>query len=58
MYRWSNGLAQVDCNIRTRQSISRNHRRLPYGHGKIRNTYAWVQQNIRYIAFEAGILGP
>ena len=58
MYCWSNKLAQVDCNV---PEINILLAKITAGchtdMGKIRNTYAWVQQNIRYIAFEAGILG-
>lgn len=58
MYCWSNKLAQVDCNV---PEIDILLAKITAGchtdMEKIRNTYAWVQQNIRYIAFEAGILG-
>ena len=58
MYRWSNGLAQVDCNIPELDSLlAEITEGCRTDMEKIRNTYAWVQQNIRYIAFEAGILG-
>ena len=58
MYRWSNGLAQVDCNIPELDSLlAEIIEGCRTDMEKIRNTYAWVQQNIRYIAFEAGILG-
>lgn len=58
MYRWSNGLAQVDCRVPGLEKLlaeitegCRTDRE------KIGSTYAWVQQHIRYIAFEAGIQG-
>ena len=58
MYRWSNGLAQVDCDI---PELDKLLAEITEGcrtdMEKIRNTYTWVQQNIRYIAFEAGISG-
>ena len=58
MYKWSNELTQIDTNIPNLPTILKE-----IGQGaktdedRIRNTYAWVQKNIRYVAFEAGITG-
>ena len=56
MFAWSKKLADVDCAIPNLAEIlaeinkgARNDR------DKISNTYAWVQRNIRYLAYEAGI---
>ena len=58
MYKWSNELTRIDTNIPNLPTILKE-----IGQGaktdedRIRNTYAWVQKNIRYVAFEAGITG-
>lgn len=59
MYHWLNGLAQVDCTLPGRKEALLDE--ITGGcsteEEKIRRTYAWVQKNIRYIAFEQGIAG-
>ena len=55
LYRWSNELSQVDTAI---PSLGTILHQMPATDNKIdiiRNTYAWVQNNIRYVAFEAGV---
>ena len=58
LYRWSNSLTKIDCNIPNLQAILQE-----IGHDnktdmdRIRATYEWVQRHIRYVAFEAGITG-
>lgn len=58
LYRWSNGLAQVDCTIPGLETLLDE---ITTGCRteleRVRNTYMWVQRNIRYVAFEAGIAG-
>lgn len=58
LYQWSNQLAQVDCHIPELPALIQE---ITLGSNQpmeqIRRTYAWVQQNIRYVAFEAGISG-
>lgn len=58
LYRWSNQLAQVDCRLPEQQTLLQEITRgCQQPMEQIRQTYAWVQQNIRYVAFEAGISG-
>ncbi len=58
MYHWSNGLAQVDCTVPGLEKLlAEITEGCSTDREKIGNTYAWVQQHIRYIAFEAGIQG-
>ena len=58
MYRWLNGLAEVDCTLPQAEMLTDE---ITAGCTdeleKIRRTYAYVQQNIRYIAFENGLAG-
>lgn len=55
MYRWLNGLAEVDCTLPQAEMLTDE---ITAGCTdeleKIHRTYAYVQQNIRYIAFETG----
>lgn len=58
LYRWSHGLTLIDRDIPQLQSILGEigaHATTPTD--RIRATYEWVQQHIRYVAFEAGITG-
>lgn len=56
MFVWSHQLANVDCSIPNQEEILREIQKgAKNDYDKIANTYAWVQQNIRYLAFEAGI---
>lgn len=58
MYKWSNELARIDTAIPNLDAILEEiGRGAKSDEGRIRNTYAWVQKNIRYVAFEAGITG-
>ena len=58
MYRWLNGLAEVDCTLPQAETLLAE---ITDGCStemeKIRRTYSYVQQNIRYIAFESGLAG-
>lgn len=56
MFAWSHQLANVDCSIPQQAEIlSEIQKGAKNDVDKIANTYAWVQRNIRYLAFEAGI---
>lgn len=56
MYAWSKKLADVDCNIPNLNDILAEIRKgAKDDRERIANTYAWVQRNIRYLAYEAGI---
>lgn len=58
MYHWLNELAKVDCTIPQQETLlSEITGGCSTEEEKIRSTYAWVQQNIRYVAFEQGIAG-
>lgn len=58
MYRWLNKLAEVDCSLPQAETLLAE---ITAGCAtemeKIRRTYSYVQQNIRYIAFESGLAG-
>lgn len=56
MFAWSRQLADVDCTIPNQAEIlAEIGKGAKSDYEKIANTYAWVQQNIRYLAYEAGI---
>jgi hypothetical protein len=56
LYHWSRDLAEVDTSIPSLNSIlDQISAQSSSDLDKIKNTYAWVQNNIRYVAFEAGI---
>ena len=56
MFAWSKQLADVDCNIPNLNEILSDIRKNAKTDTEyIANTYAWVQRNIRYLAYEAGI---
>lgn len=58
LYAWSHELAGVDCTVPGLDGLVADITRgCSTEREKIAATYAWVQQNIRYIAFEAGIQG-
>lgn len=58
LYRWSHEMASVDCSVPSLPAlIQQITRGCSTDMDKIRATYAWVQQNIRYVAFEAGESG-
>jgi len=58
LYSWSKEMADVDCEIpglkELLQEINRDSRT---EEDRISNTYRWVQDHIRYVAFEAGQSG-
>ena len=55
LYRWSYDLSRVDTNIPSLNSILLEMPETDNKINKMKNTYAWVQSNIRYVAFESGI---
>ena len=56
MFAWSKNLADVDCAIPNQAAIlAEIAKGAKSDWEKIANTYAWVQRNIRYLAYEAGI---
>ena len=56
MFAWSKKLADVDVNIPNLKEILAEIRKDAKSEQEcIANTYAWVQRNIRYLAYEAGI---
>ncbi|MBR6490606.1 MAG: transglutaminase [Muribaculaceae bacterium] len=55
LYGWSHELSQVDTTIPTLNSILHQMPNANNNLDKMKNTYSWVQSNIRYVAFEAGI---
>ena len=56
LYRWGNQLEQVDTEIENIDSlIGKITEGCTTDEERIANTYQWVQQNIRYVAYEAGI---
>lgn len=56
MFAWSRQLADVDCTIPNQTEIlAEIGKGAKSDYEKIANTYAWVQRNIRYLAYEAGI---
>lgn len=56
MFAWSKKLAAVDCVIPNQADIlAEIAKGANNDMEKIANTYAWVQRNIRYLAYEAGI---
>ena len=58
LYSWSMKMADVDCNIPNLQSLlAEINKTSKTPEDRISNTYRWVQDNIRYIAYEAGIAG-
>lgn len=58
MFAWGRQLSDVDTAIPSLNDILADiNRECRSDLDKIKNTYAWVQNNIRYVAFEAGISG-
>lgn len=58
MYRWLSRLADVDCTLpQTEALLSEITAGCSTDMEKIRRTYSYVQQNIRYVAFESGLAG-
>ena len=56
MFAWSRKLADVDCTIpNLNEILAEINRGATNDWDKISNTFAWVQRNIRYLAYEAGI---
>lgn len=58
LYRWGRRLAAVDTTVEGLDSLlSKITAGCTSDRERIANTYQWVQQNIRYVAYEAGIAG-
>ena len=58
MFAWGRQLSDVDTTIPSLSDILADINRECHSDlDKIKNTYAWVQNNIRYVAFEEGISG-
>ena len=58
MFAWGRQLSDVDTAIPSLNDILADINRECHSDlDKIRNTYAWVQNNIRYVAFEEGVSG-
>ena len=58
MFAWGRQLSDVDTAIPSLSDILADINRECHSDlDKIKNTYAWVQNNIRYVAFEEGISG-
>ena len=58
MFAWGRQLSDVDTAIPSLNDILADINRECHSDlDKIKNTYAWVQNNIRYVAFEEGISG-
>lgn len=58
MFAWGRQLSDVDTAIPSLNEILTDINRECHSDlDKIKNTYAWVQNNIRYVAFEEGISG-
>ena len=56
MFAWGRQLSDVDTAIPSLNDILADINRECHSDlDKIKNTYAWVQNNIRYVAFEAGV---
>ena len=56
MFAWGRQLSAVDTAIPSLNDILADINRECHSDlDKIKNTYAWVQNNIRYVAFEAGV---
>ena len=56
MFAWGRQLSDVDTAIPSLNDILADISRECHSDlDKIKNTYAWVQNNIRYVAFEAGV---
>ena len=58
LYRWGHHLEQVDTDIDNLDAlIEKMTAGCATDQERIANTFQWVQQNIRYVAYEAGIAG-
>ena len=58
MFAWGRQLSDVDTAVPSLNDILADINRECHNDlDKIKNTYAWVQNNIRYVAFEEGISG-
>jgi len=56
MFAWSRQLSDVDTTIpRLNDILAAINQGSKSELDKIRNTFAWVQENVRYVAFEAGV---
>ena len=58
LYSWSKEMANVNCDIPNINSLLQEiNKESKTDEDRISNTYHWVQDNIRYVAFEAGESG-
>lgn len=58
LYTWSKEMANVDCTIpNLKELLQEINAHSKTDEDRISNTYQWIQDHIRYVAFEAGIAG-
>lgn len=58
LYSWSKEMANVDCTIPDLKALLQEiNAHSKTDEDRISNTYHWIQDHIRYVAFEAGISG-
>ena len=58
LYRWTSRMQQVDCSLPDQaRLIATITKGCQTPEQKISATYGWVQRNIRYVAYEAGVSG-
>lgn len=58
LYSWSKEMADVDCTIPDLKALLQEiNAQSKTDEDRISNTYHWIQDHIRYVAFEAGIAG-
>ena len=58
LYTWSKEMANVDCTIPDLKALLQEiNAQSKTDEDRISNTFRWVQDHIRYVAFEAGIAG-
>ena len=58
LYSWSKEMANVDCTIpNLKELLQEINAHSKTDEDRISNTYQWIQDHIRYVAFEAGIAG-
>ncbi len=58
LYRWTRGMQQVDCSLPGQsQLVSSITKGCQTPEEKLSAIYGWVQRNIRYVAYEAGVSG-
>lgn len=58
LYTWSREMANVDCTIPNLKALLQEiNQTSKTDDDRISNTYHWIQEHIRYVAFEAGVSG-